>query len=170
MTPEELYLQNEDLVYWALHKYYPDFVYNEDLVQEGRIGLWRACLAYNEEKEVVFSTLAVPYIRNALRHGYEKLYGRSLGKRELLRNTISLYMPVTYDKDCLLQDILPGDMDVGFLDISEALSEMSDRDQQMLNLWAAGYSANEIAKKYEVSRGIVYRVIKVAERIFRTYI
>lgn len=170
MTSEERYLQHEGLVRWALCKYYPDFTHDEDLAQEGRIGLWRACLAYNEEKEMVFSTLAAPYIRNALRHGYEKLYGRSLGKRRLLWNVRSLYEPVSYDHDLLLQDILPGDMDVGFLDVSGALSVMSDRDRQILDLWAAGFSQKEIAKKHNVSVGTVYRVVKIAKKIFRAYL
>lgn len=39
MTPEELYSQNDRLVWWAMKKYYPDFMDDEDLIQEGRIGL-----------------------------------------------------------------------------------------------------------------------------------
>lgn len=42
MTPEELYSQNEPLVRWTMKKYYCDFIDDEDLMQEGRIGLWRA--------------------------------------------------------------------------------------------------------------------------------
>lgn len=170
MTPEELYLQHEGLVRWTLNKYYPDFICDEDLTQEGRIGLWRACLAYSEEKELAFSTLAVPYIRNALRHGYEKLYGRSLGKRRLLWSVQSLYEPVTYDKELLLQDVIPGDADVVFLDISGALNQMSERDREILYLSIDGFSQKEIAKRVHVSERTVYRVIQIAKIIFRAYI
>ena len=169
MTPEELYFQNEPLVRWTIKKYYPDFIDDEDLTQEGRIGLWRACLAYNEKRELKFSSVAVPYIRNALRNGYEKLYGRSLGKREFLRNVQSLYEPIGHD-DLLLRDIIPGDTDVIFLDISEALDHMSERDREILYLTIGGFSRKEIAKKMHISEMTIYRVIQVAKIIVRAYI
>ena len=169
MTPEELYFQNEPLVRWTIKKYYPNFIDDEDLTQEGRIGLWRACLAYDEKKGLKFSPVAVSYIRNALRHGYEKLYGHSLGKRQFLWNIQSLYEPVGHD-NLLLQDIIPGNMDVGFLDISGALNRMSERDRKILYLFIAGFSQKEIAKKVHVSERTIYRVLQVAKIIFRAYI
>ena len=169
MTPEELYFQNEPLVRWTIKKYYPDFIDDEDLTQEGRIGLWRACLAYDEKKGLKFSPVAVSYIRNALRHGYEKLYGRSLGKRQFLWNVQSLYESIGCD-DLLLKDIIPGDTDVAFLDISGALNRMSERDRKILYLFIAGFSQKEIAKKVYVSERTIYRVLKVAKIIFRAYI
>lgn len=170
MTPEELYSRNEPLVRWTIKKYYPDFMDDEDLMQEGRIGLWRACLAYDEKKGLKFSPVAVSYIRNALRHGYEKLYGRSLGKRRLLWSVQSLYEPVAYDKKLLLQDVIPGDADVVFLDISGALNQMSERDRKILYLSIGGFSQKEIAKRVHVSERTIYRVIQIAKRIFRAYI
>ena len=170
MTPEELYSLNEPLVWWTIKKYYPDFMDDEDLMQEGRIGLWRACLAYSKERGLAFSTLAVPYIRNALRHGYEKLYGRRLGKRRLLWSIQSLYEPVAYDKNLLLQDVIPGDADVVFLDISGALEIMSERDREILYLSTGGFSQKEIAERVHVSERTVYRVLQIAKRIFRAYI
>lgn len=169
MTPEELYSRNEPLVRWTIKKYYPDFMDDEDLMQEGRIGLWRACLAYDEKKGLKFSPVAVSYIRNALRDGYEKLYGRSLGKRQLLWNAQSLYEPIGCD-DLLLQDIIPGDTDIAFLDISGALNQMSERDRKILHLSIAGFSQKEIRKKMGVSERTIYRVLQVAKRIFRAYI
>lgn len=170
MTPEELYSRNEPLVWWTIKKYYPDFMDDEDLMQDGRIGLWRACLAYSKERGLAFSTLAVPYIRNALRNGYEKLYGRRLWKRRLLWSTQSLYEPVAYDKKLLLQDVIPGDADVVFLDVSGALEMMSERDQEILYLSIGGFSQKEIAKRMHVSEKTIYRVLQIAKRIFRAYI
>ena len=169
MTPEELYFQNEPLVRWTIKKYYPDFIDDEDLTQEGRIGLWRACLAYDKKRGLKFSSVAVPYIRNALRHGYEKLYGRSIGKRKLLLNVQSLYEPIGHD-DLLLQDIIPGDTGVIFLDISEALSRMSDRDREIVYLTIVGFSQKEIAKRVHVSERTIYRVLQVAKIIVCAYI
>lgn len=168
MTPEELYSQNEPLVRWAMKKYYCDFI-DEDLMQEGRIGLWRACLVYDEKKGFKFSSVAVSYIRNALRHGYEKLYGRSPRKRQLLWTAQSLYEPIGRD-DLLLQDIIPGNTDVGFLDISGALNRLSERDRRILYLSVAGFSQKEIAKRVGVSERTIYHALQIAKIIFRAYI
>nr|DAT69342.1 MAG TPA: DNA directed RNA polymerase subunit [Caudoviricetes sp.] len=169
MTPEELYSRNEPLVRWTIKKYYPDFMDDEDLMQEGRIGLWRACLAYDEKKGLKFSPVAVSYIRNALRHGYQKLYGRSLGKRRFLWSVQSLYEPIGRD-DLLLQDIIPGNTDVGFLDISGALNRLSERDRKILYLSIAGFSQKEIAKRVGVSERTIYHALQIAKIIFRAYI
>lgn len=169
MTPEELYFRNEPLVRWTMKKYYCDFIDDEDLMQEGRIGLWRACLVYDENKGFKFSSVAVSYIRNALRHGYEKLYGRSPRKRQLLWNAQSLYEPIGRD-DLLLQDIVPGNTDVGFLDISGALNRLSERDRRILCLSVAGFSQKEIAKRVGVSERTIYHALQIAKIIFRAYI
>lgn len=170
MTAYERYSTYENLVYYALHKYYPDFIKNEDIVQEGRIGLWRACLSCDESNGASFTTLAVPYIRNALRHGYEKLYGRSLGKRQLLWGAKSIYAPAKDDGDLQLQDIIPGDKDVQFLDISGALNSLPPRDREILLLWIAGYDQKEIADRHKVCVRTVSRVLKNAKEVFRDYI
>lgn len=76
MTPEELYSQNEPLVRWTMKKYYCDFIDDEDLMQEGRIGLWRACLVYDEKKGFKFSSVAVSYIRNGMFENFDIWYDR----------------------------------------------------------------------------------------------
>ena len=57
-----------------------------------------------------------------------------------------------------------------FLDISEALSQMSDRDREILYLTIVGFSQKEIAKRVHVSERTIYRVLQIAKIIFRAYI
>lgn len=66
MSPEERYLSNENLVYDVLKKYFPMYFKSEDMRQEGRIGLWKACITFNEDHGVAFSSYAYRCIRNAI--------------------------------------------------------------------------------------------------------
>ena len=66
MTPEELYLKNEALVCHVLNKKFPMNRFDDDFQQIARLGLWKACLRYDETKSK-FSTYAVPAIENEIK-------------------------------------------------------------------------------------------------------
>ena len=60
---------NLNLVHWQLHQMriqrrHPDY---EDLYQEGCLALWQAVQVWDPNRGAL-STLAIPYIRNAIRH------------------------------------------------------------------------------------------------------
>lgn len=63
---EKLYLENENLVYGTLHRYFPTLAFDEDIQQIARIGLWKACLNYDADKSC-FSTAAYKFITNEVR-------------------------------------------------------------------------------------------------------
>lgn len=67
MTPEELYEENQSLVWFTLKKYFPSLKVDEDILQVCRIGLWQACAEYYPEKGAKFSTFAVKGIFMAVR-------------------------------------------------------------------------------------------------------
>ena len=54
MTPEELYEENQSLVWFTLKKYFPSLKVDEDILQVCRIGLWQACAEYYPEKGAKF--------------------------------------------------------------------------------------------------------------------
>lgn len=54
MDLESLYLSNQNLVYSCMKKYFWDgVVWDEDLVQSGFEGLWKALLRYDKEKSAI---------------------------------------------------------------------------------------------------------------------
>lgn len=55
------------LVYYYAHDY-TDFNENEDIIQEGFLGLIKAFRAYDETREANFISLAVPYIKGSIKH------------------------------------------------------------------------------------------------------
>lgn len=170
MTPEERYTENEDLVFWMINRYYPNLTKNEDLMQEGKLALWRACLAYNPEKQTMFSTIAVPYIRNGLSNGYIKIFGRNEEFRRIERTINSLDTPSIVCPDLFLQDCIPGDADVAFFDISGALIKLTDREKKILYMRVLGYTQAEIAKINGVSVGTVNRDLSMIKLVLRSYI
>ena len=171
MTPEELYLQYEGLVHWTLNKYYPDFIRDEDLAQEGRIGLWRACLAFDESQRGAFSTLAVPYIRNAISNGYQKLYGRSIDRRCFFWNMDSLQQLVGDPEDqSPLIDIVAGESTIGFLDVSGMLSKMTAREIDILQRWVWGETRDEIAEDLSISKPTIWRALDKVKKLYIEYI
>ena len=57
--------ENTGLVYSTFNREFASFRYiEEDLIQEGLLGLWKACRTYKESSGVKFSTYAVVCIRN----------------------------------------------------------------------------------------------------------
>ena len=113
MKEEELYIQNENLVYFIISKYYPDYLGDEDLAQECKIGLWRAVTSYDETKST-FSTFASKCIVNTILHYFRN------NKNKI--KTVSLDQPAfnSDDTDLTLQDLI---MD----DSSEYRIQTSDR-------------------------------------------
>ena len=59
MTPQELYEENQSLVWFTLKKYFPSLKIDEDIIQVRNIGLRKACTEYFPEKGAKFSTFAV---------------------------------------------------------------------------------------------------------------
>jgi RNA polymerase sigma factor (sigma-70 family) len=63
---EKLICGNEGLIHACLRQQFRDGVLYADLVQEGRIALWRAVLQYDPQRGTAFSTYAWVAIRNQL--------------------------------------------------------------------------------------------------------
>ena len=59
-----LFYSNEKLVPYIFNRYYTDLRYAEqDLLQSGRLGLWKACLKFNPDKKTKFSVFAFKCIK-----------------------------------------------------------------------------------------------------------
>lgn len=72
---------------------------DEDLRQEGLIGLWKAFLGYDGGKGAAFSSYAVPSIRRHIQREWEKK------ARYEARFPASLQDPVGEEEDCTLGDL-----------------------------------------------------------------
>ena len=71
-----LFEQHDKIRYFVIRKYYPTLLYNEDVEQATKCGLWRAAVTYDQNKDCTFSHYAiscimaemVPYTRTINKH------------------------------------------------------------------------------------------------------
>lgn len=103
MTSEERYLNNEKLVFGYLNTFRPDLSHDEDYIQLAKMGLWLACLNYDEERDTAFSSFAYKVIDNEFNKEFVRLYSQ---KRRINLSTRNLEDPIKdVDSKCLM-DIL----------------------------------------------------------------
>jgi RNA polymerase sporulation-specific sigma factor len=158
MDKSKLITDNINLVYYVLHKYYPYSIADEDLIQAGMVGLCVAAERYNEELGK-FSVYAVKGIRN-----YMNL---ELKNRKKFANQISLSTEVKLgegeDGAITLEDILPGDEGIDFLDSDTYLSELTEVEKRVVEMRLLGYTRQDIGAELGVSSqtaGNICRKIK----------
>ena len=127
MTPEELYFKNEALVYHVLNKKFPMSRFDDDFQQIARLGLWKACLRYDETKSK-FSTYAVPAIENEI-----KMELRKMSRKPIEVSLEALVKDTDENSETLtVSGMLIGEQDVGFVDTIWVDKELTDRQKEFL--------------------------------------
>lgn len=88
---DEFLLKNKGLVYLVAKKFIGRGTDNEDLIQLGMIGLYKAMINFNESYGVKFSTYAVPMISGEI-----KRFLRDDGMVKVSRSVKELYVKIKY--------------------------------------------------------------------------
>ena len=118
MTPNELFTANQQLVYYCYHtqirNHCPPDIF-DDVIQEGFLGLWQACMRFDESKGFQFPTFAVPYVVGKMRHYIREQNSTIRISRTDWDSgdidkyaTLSLEMCISDDNDGNLGDLIPG--------------------------------------------------------------
>lgn len=173
-TAEELYLANEQLVFHVLNKKFPWGMYDEDLQQCGRIGLWQACLTFDEEQQSKFASYACPCIANAI-----KIEIRS--RNTMGRNPKSSgYVQISLDEpsrnqfkneeSTSIQELIPGDSDVEFLDIEGFWNSLTPKEKTVFRYLVNGWYQKDIGKKMGVTGSYISQIITRLKKKFNEYI
>lgn len=165
MTPEELYFENEALVYHVLHKKFPMSRFDDDFQQIARLGLWKACLRYDETKGK-FSTYAVPAIENEIKMELRKM------SRKPIEISLDDFVKDTSDNDdrLTISGICIGEQDVEFIDTTWVDKELTDRQKRILSLLYDGMVQADIAKEIGISQTMVSREVAKIRNIAQKYI
>ena len=151
MTHDELvkfYEDNEKLVYFTLHKRFPEWVYDEDIQQIGKMALWIACKNYVEELGK-FSTYAYRVIVNEVSVYFR---GEMRQKRTPEKADVSLYEPMValYGEKELI-DVLTNEKPMtiwGGRPLKELLTE---RQWKIFQYFLCGFTAREIGDRVGIS-------------------
>lgn len=153
---DSLFEKNINLVYFTVNKYYSDLKDDDDLIQEGMIGLYRACKTWDPSKST-FSTYAVAVILNALRY--------ELRKRNKQYNTICSIDDIIEDGDnCYsLHDLLFDTRNtidsIEFkIVFQQIFNSLSKKEKTIISLLMQGDKQFEVAEKLGYTRSNVSRV------------
>ena len=165
MTPEELYFENEALVYHVLNKKFPMSRFDDDFQQIARLGLWKACLSYDETKGK-FSTYAVPCIANQI-----KMELRKMGRKPIEVSLEALVKDTDENSETLtISGMLIGEQDVGFVDTIWVDKELTDRQKRILSLLYDGMVQADIAREIGISQTMISREVSKIRNIAQKYI
>jgi len=157
MTPEELFEKNIKLAAYFAKKWFPSFPESlwEDVIAEAQFGLWKACVTFDSERGIVFSTYAGRVITNQLNILYRNF------RRESSPTTTSLDAPIAIDEDgrnaLTLADVIAAEADViGMVEASLLLEKMPPLLRRVVN----GETQRSIARDLGLSQGYVSRLIR----------
>lgn len=162
MTAEELYFKNEALVHHVLNRKFPMSQFDEDFQQIGRLGLWKACLSYDESKGK-FSTYAVPCIANQI-----KMELRKMSKRPQEVSLEAMISTSNDDSNLSISGTLIGESDVEFADTTWA-HHLTERQKLILDLLCDGMVQADIAKEIGMSQTMVSREVTKIRKIAEKY-
>lgn len=150
MNKKKLVEDNINLVYYLINKHYPTFLQNEDVVQEGMLGLCLAADTYDESKSK-FSTFASWCILNQIRYYF----------RENQKHSGVL----SYDKETEAPDggvtsfieLATGDMDIDESTILFHLfcETLTDEERELVDLLIR-YDDNEVSSILGLSPITIY--------------
>ena len=169
MSIDEKIESNEKLIYHTVRKYFPELVSDEDILQIGRIGLWKACEHFCPERGLTFSTFAVACIRHEIRN---ELHARCAKRRS--GDVVSL------DEQLELRphdtgghtriDCLVGAPDVGWVDLSGFLSRLTPKQRELVTLRLSGYSFAEVDRIRGTSRNTTRSQLMRMRAKFNAYV
>lgn len=144
----ELFNKNERLAYYVLKKHYSWLVHDEDAIQTALLGLWKACLSYDEEKNPAFVPFAIIVIRREILQIVRGLSERN--HQQYCEEEFS----------CGLE----------WADVEGFLNRLDTGQRQAVELMMAGYSRKEAAEQLGITRQGVAARLKKARRVFNAYI
>lgn len=164
MSRDELITNNMKLVHHVIHRNFPTFGKNEDVFQEGCIGLIKAADSYDESKGE-FRNYAYTSILNTIR----SYFNRNKQDVEIL----SLDYETDMGDDCVtLLDVIPDDTSDKWFDKVERdifISSLTDQEREVVKLMKEGKTNNEIAGMFGVTRQRVQKISSVIRSKWRWY-
>lgn len=151
--------QNERLIWYTLYKYYPQYLKDEDMVQELRITLWRCLEQYDETQGTSFSSYCVQAMVNRIRNIHRQ---QTLPSRIPSRLMDSLDAPISVSEDSFttLKDTIEAPPE-SLLEMNyffTFLDTLKPNHKKVVELLIEGYHQIDIAKIIGCSQPQVSRI------------
>ena len=170
MTPKQRFEENSGLVYYIYKTKFSFDVRNnqwqEDIKQEGFLALWKACLAFQEEK-AEFSTFAYKVIYNAMLSYITRKVIKHMGNSSLEAVLLENEKGDTIE----IQDIIPAPDPYLEKDLQDLVKitfgKCSQQVQLIVQKTFEGYKQEEIANMINKTQPVVSRSLKKFKRILK---
>lgn len=155
---EELFIENENLIYHVLKTHFPMYYFDEDIRQIGAIGLWKACKKYDlhVSKFSKFSTYACLCIKNEILH---HLRIQNAKRRHLDIPLRSIDEILKDTDDVSLGDTIVGMENIEYIDWDGFWNSLSLNEKKIVYLRINGYNQKEIGRILGISRSLISRIL-----------
>lgn len=159
--------ENTSLVYYIIRKYYPSFIQDDDIVQSGMIGLWKALKYFDKDKNIKFGTFATKVIVNQINIELRKR------RKQVLHISLDTAISNSEDNDLTLYDVisdnLSGVQDYSTLNLEDCLSsgKFTDKERTILIYKYRGYTQKKIGDKMGISQPQICRIEKNIKKKFK---
>lgn len=159
MKNDKLIEDNMTLVYYLVKRYYPKFLFDEDIIQCGMVGLVKAAQTWDESKSK-FSSYSSFCILNEIRQEFIR--------RSKYSTDTSLEKNVC--EHLTLGEVLVGDEDVSEFNLDALYSKLTDKEKEVFDLKLAGYKQKEIAEKIGCTQqGVSYCMSRIKTKMEECY-
>ena len=148
---DQAILDNEKLVYFAVRQYYPALLHDDDIIQLGRIGLWKALQSFKPGASK-FSNYAVVCIKHEIDRHFQS---QNSQKR---KPPVFVYLDAVPEdtEDCgPVHEVILGTADIDFLDVDAILAALSKKQRVILSCLLSGYCVAEIARRLGSTKFLV---------------
>lgn len=160
--------ENSRLVYYIIRRYFPTFIHDEDIIQSGMIGLWKALTNFDATKNIRFGTFATKVIMNDI--------NMELRKRKKQNLDISIdtcLLSSSEDTELTLyhtlSDNLSGVHDYSTYELEECLrsDKFTEKERIVLVYKYRGYTQKKIGAKMGISQPQISRIEKSLRTKFK---
>lgn len=165
---DKLFCSHVRLAYWVIHRYYPQFVNDEDIIQCALLGFYKACINYDPEKGML-STVATKCILNQI--------GMELRNRNRYNKVVatSLHTPVSDCDDICLVDVIPDPVDVidrkvNTIDMERFVSTLNMSDKRIVQCRRSGMTQQAIAQTLGFTQAHCSRRLSIIRKEFERWL
>lgn len=162
------------LISHTIRKYFPEYVYDEDVFQEASLGLLRAIRNYDESRKIMFSTFAVTCIKNAI-HVYlrDKRVKEKPGKTVFLedffhpnnRDDVSANVDAFYEE--LGIDTMP-DL-ICYIDFHDFYDTLDAEQKIIVRMLLRGNTTQEISEVFGITRQAISLRVRTIRKLYRNF-
>ena len=162
-STDELIQENENLVHFVLQRKYPTRANDDDAIQSGLIGLWKAIQQYEPERNIKFSTYAYRCISNEI---------LTFIRKESRQTQLTL-MPLTddvEDSNQLPKYDMQQEEQLSLIDALTYTDALLDEDKFLLRLYLEGYSVTDVGKILGITKqAVCARMIRIRNTVRKVH-